>query len=307
MDAIVLRMQEALQECEDAFGTDAEMRMAEMQDNPWALANDPELTEDQQNAVLYYINAKAAMDGVQDASNDAMENKRREVAANVERHTHKDNGMVQPATMKVDDKPVYIVKGNVAVLPDGTGIDTQNSDQSIVICDAETGEYKFTSPDQIFNLGDAIDPQAELDEAYANIQAEHESVLGGTDNGESVPNSEGSVPETPENVQNEGENVQQPMTEDQLQQYAQGAFNEATQGNNGVALPQEQVDQMQQHNQQMLEQDQQRREEEANRQPTALERVPLNEETGEPMFEKADKETAHQESTVSQRLAHGNG
>lgn len=292
VDAIVLRMQEALQECEDAFGTDAEMRMAEMQDNPWALANDPELTEDQQNAVLYYINAKAAMDGVQDASNDAMENKRREVAANVERHTHKDNGMVQPATMKVDDKPVYIVKGNVAVLPDGTGIDTQNSDQSIVICDAETGEYKFTSPDQIFNLGDAIDPQAELDEAYANIQAEHEAVLGGMGNGGSVPNSGESVQETPENVQNEGENVQPPMTDEQLQQYAQGAFNEATQGDGGVTLPQEQVEQMQQHNQQMLEQDQQRREEEANRKPTALERVPLNEETGEPMFEKADKETA---------------
>lgn len=292
VDAIVLRMQEALQECEDAFGTDAEMRMAEMQDNPWALANDPELTEDQQNAVLYYINAKAAMDGVQDASNDAMENKRREVAANVERHTHKDNGMVQPATMKVDDKPVYIVKGNVAVLPDGTGIDTQNSDQSIVICDAETGEYKFTSPDQIFNLGDAIDPQAELDEAYANIQGEHEAVLGGMGNGENVPNSGESVQEPPENVQNEGENVQQPMTDEQLQQYAQGAFNEATQGDGSVTLPQEQVEQMQQHNQQMLEQDQQRREEEANRQPTALERVPLNEETGEPMFEKADKETA---------------
>lgn len=292
VDAIVLRMQEALQECEDAFGTDAEIRMAEMQDNPWSLANDPELTEDQQNAVLYYINAKAAMDGVQDASNDAMENKRREVAANVERHTHKDNGMVQPATMKVDDKPVYIVKGNVAVLPDGTGIDTQNSDQSIVICDAETGEYKFTSPDQIFNLGDAIDPQAEIDEAYANIQAEHEAVLGGMGNGESVPNSGESVQETPENVQNEGENVQPPMTDEQLQQYAQGAFNEATQGDGGVTLPQEQVEQMQQHNQRMLEQDQQRREEEANRKPTALERVPINEETGEPMFEKADKETA---------------
>lgn len=292
VDAIVLRMQEALQECEDAFGTDAEMHMAEMQDNPWALANDPELTEDQQNAVLYYINAKAAMDGVQDASNDAMENKRREVAANVERHTHKDNGMVQPATMKVDDKPVYIVKGNVAVLPDGTGIDTQNSDQSIVICDAETGEYKFISPDQIFNLGDAIDPQAELDEAYANIQAEHEAVLGGMENGESIPKSGESVHETPENVQNEGENVQQPMTDEQLQQYAQGAFNEATQGDGGVTLPQEQVEQMQQHNQQMLEQDQQRREEETNRQPTALERVPLNEGTGEPMFEMADKETA---------------
>ena len=292
VDAIIIRMQEAYKECEDAFGTDAEMRMAEMEDNPWALANDPELTDDQRDAVLYYINAKAAMDGVQDASNDALENKRREVAANVERHTHKDNGIVQPATMKVDDKPVYIVKGNIVPLPDGSGIDVRNSDQSIVICDAETGEYKFASPDQLFSLGEAIDPQTELDEAYANIQAEHEAILGGTENGESVPNLEESVPETPENVQNEGENVQQPMTDEQLHQYARGTFDEATQGKNGVSLPQEQIEQLQQHNQQMLEQEQQRKEDEANRQPTALERVPINEETQEPMFEKADKETA---------------
>ena len=292
VDAIIIRMQEAYKECEDAFGTDAEMRMAEMEDNPWALANDPELTDDQRDAVLYYINAKAAMDGVQDASNDALENKRREVAANVERHTHKDNGIVQPATMKVDDKPVYIVKGNIVPLPDGSGIDVRNSDQSIVICDAETGEYKFASPDQLFSLGEAIDPQTELDEAYANIQAEHEAILGGTENGESVPNLEESVPETPENVQNEGENVQQPMTDEQLHQYARGAFDEATQGKNGVSLPQEQIEQLQQHNQQMLEQKQQRKEDEANRQPTALERVPINEETQEPMFEKVDKETA---------------
>lgn len=292
VDAIIIRMQKAYKECEDAFGTDAEMRMAEMEDNPWALANDPELTDDQRDAVLYYINAKAAMDGVQDASNDALENKRREVAANVERHTHKDNGIVQPATMKVDDKPVYIVKGNIVPLPDGSGIDVRNSDQSIVICDAETGEYKFASPDQLFSLGEAIDPQTELDEAYANIQAEHEAILGGTENGESVPNLEESVPETPENVQNEGENVQQPMTDEQLHQYARGAFDEATQGKNGVSLPQEQIEQLQQHNQQMLEQEQQRKEDEANRQPTALERVPINEETQEPMFEKADKETA---------------
>jgi N12 class adenine-specific DNA methylase/PAS domain-containing protein len=292
VDAIIIRMQEAYKECEDAFGTDAEMRMAEMEDNPWALANDPELTDDQRDAVLYYINAKAAMDGVQDASNDALENKRREVAANVERHTHKDNGIVQPATMKVDDKPVYIVKGNIVPLPDGSGIDVRNSDQSIVICDAETGEYKFASPDQLFSLGEAIDPQTELDEAYANIQAEHEAILGGTENGESVPNLEESVPETPENVQNEGENVQQPMTDEQLHQYARGAFDEATQGKNGVSLPQEQIEQLQQHNQQMLEQEQQRKEDEANRQPTALERVPISEETQEPMFEKADKETA---------------
>ena len=290
VDAIIIRMQEAYKECEDAFGTDAEMRMAEMEDNPWALANDPELTDDQRDAVLYYINAKAAMDGVQDASNDALENKRREVAANVERHTHKDMGVVQPATMKVDDKPVYVVKGNVVMLPDGSGIDVRNSDQSIVICDAETGEYKFASPDQLFSLGEAIDPQTELNEAYANIQAEHEAVLGVPENSENVQGNGENVQGNGENVPNSAENVPQ-LTDEQLQQYAHSAFNEATQSN-GITIPQEQAEQLQQHNQQMLEQEQQRKEEEANRQPTALERVPINEETGEPMFEKADRETA---------------
>ena len=185
-------------------------------------------------------------------------------------------GVVQPATMKVDNKPVYVVKGNVVMLPDGSVIDVRNSDKRIVICDAETGEYKYDSPDQLSSLGEAIDPQTELDEAYANIQAEHEAMLG--------------VPENGENVQGNGENVPQ-LTDGQLQQYAHSAFNEATQSN-GITIPQEQAEQLQQRNQQMLEQEQQRKEDEANRQPTALERVPINEETQEPMFEKADKETA---------------
>jgi N12 class adenine-specific DNA methylase/PAS domain-containing protein len=283
VDAITLRMQEAYQMCEDAFGADAEMRIAEINEDPWPLVNNPELSEDQQDAVLYYVNAKAAMEGVMDASNEAADGKRKEVEANVERHTHKDMGVVQPATMKVDDKPVYVVKGNVVMLPDGSGIDVRNSDQSIVICDAETGEYKFASPDQLFSLGEAIDPQTELDEAYANIQAEHEAVLGVPENGENVQ-------ENGENVPNSAENVSQ-LTDEQLQQYAHSAFNEATQSN-GITIPQEQAEQLQQRNQQMLEQEQQRKEEEANRQPTALERVPINEETGEPMFEKADRETA---------------
>lgn len=283
VDAITLRMQEAYQMCEDAFGADAEMRIAEINEDPWPLVNNPELSEDQQDAVLYYVNAKAAMEGVMDASNEAADGKRKEVEANVERHTHKDMGFVQPATMKVDDKPVYVVKGNVVMLPDGSGIDVRNSDQSIVICDAETGEYKFASPDQLLSLGEAIDPQTELDEAYANIQAEHEAVLGVQENGENVQGNG-------ENVPNSAENVSQ-LTDEQLQQYAHSAFNEATQSD-GITIPQEQAEQLQQHNQQMLEQEQQRKEEEANRQPTALERVPINEETGEPMFEKADRETA---------------
>lgn len=264
VDAIVMRMQEAYELCEDAFGTDAEWRMAEMKEDPWAMVKNSELTEDQQDAVLYYINAKAAMDGVQDASNDAMDNKRKEVAANVERHTHKDSGMVLPATMKVEDKPVYVVKGKVAVYPDGSGIDAAKSDQSIVICDAETGEYMFASPDQIFNVGEAIDPQTELEEAYANIQAEHEAVLGGTANEEETPSNAEAVPAAEADA----------ATADQPQ------------------MTEEQVQGMQQYNRQMLEQEQQRKAEEANRQPSALSRIPVDGQTGEPMFERADRETA---------------
>lgn len=283
VDAIVLRMKEAYQLCEEAFGADAEMLMSEMEEDPWALVNDQTLSEDQRDAVLYYINSKAAMEGVMDAANESADGKRMEVAANVERHTNKETGMVTPATMKVDDRPVYIIKGKVEMFPDGSGIDVSNSDQSVIICDAETGEYRFTSPDQIFGIGESIDPQAELEEAYANIQAEHEAVLGVPENGENVQGNG-------ENVPNSAENVQQ-LTDEQMRQYAESAFNEATRSN-GISIPQEQAEQLQQHNQQMLEQEQQRKEEEANRQPTALERVPVNEETGEPMFEKTDSETA---------------
>ena len=52
VDAIALRMQEAYQAVEDAFGAEAEYYMFHVNENPWALVNDPELTAEQQDAVL---------------------------------------------------------------------------------------------------------------------------------------------------------------------------------------------------------------------------------------------------------------
>lgn len=124
VDAIALRMQEAYQAVEDAFGAEAEYYMFHVNENPWALVNDPELTIEQQDAVLYYINAKAALDGVMDASNEAADRKRAEVEESVAKRTHKDNGVIIPATMKVDDRPVYIVKGDIVMFPDGSAVNT---------------------------------------------------------------------------------------------------------------------------------------------------------------------------------------
>ena len=69
---------------------------------------------------------------------------------------------------------------------------------------------------------------------------------------------------------------QQPMTKEQLQQYAEGSPTTEEEPKQEVAPAVQPM----------------AGEEEANRKPTALSRVPLDEKTGEPMFEKADKETA---------------
>ncbi len=178
VDAIALRMQEAYQAVEDAFGSEAEYYMFHLNENPWSLVNDPELTVEQKDAVLYYINAKAALDGVMDASNEVADRKRAEVEESVAKRTHKDNGVIIPATMKVDDRPVYIVKGDVVMFPDGSAVDVRNSSESVVVMDAQTGEYQFTSPDQIFQVSEAVNPQDELDTALSVIEQEQMNIFG---------------------------------------------------------------------------------------------------------------------------------
>ncbi len=177
IDAIGQRMQEAYQMCEDAFGTEAEYYMYRVNENPWSLINDPALTPDQQDAVLEYINAKAALDGVMDASHEATQRKREQVEREIAGRTHKDSGVIMPATLKVDDEPVYIVKGVVAMFADGSGVDEANSSESIIIMDA-SGKYRFVSSDQISKVGESIDPEAELQAAYERIDAERQAILG---------------------------------------------------------------------------------------------------------------------------------
>ncbi len=113
------------------------------------------------------------------------------------------------------------------------------------------------------------------------------------------PVKENEVQPTEQSVpDNSMENDKQPISEEQrtpsdehLRQYAQDAYHDAM-TDNGLSLPQGQVEQMQQRNKQMLDAENARKEAETHREPTALERIPVDEKTGEPMFEKADRETA---------------
>lgn len=181
VDAIALRMQEAYQAVEDAFGAEAEYYMFHVNENPWALVNDPELTAEQQDAVLYYINAKAALDGVMDASNEVADRKRAEVEQSVGKRTHKDkdgkdDGMIISAETKMG-KQVYIVMGDVVMFPDNKGVDRQNSSSQIWVLNPESGEYEPSAPEFIERVIETVSVQDELDTALSVIEQEQMNIF----------------------------------------------------------------------------------------------------------------------------------
>lgn len=88
--------------------------------------------------VTDYLNAKAQYDGMIANVKDGMEGEIETQIDYITKNTHPD-GNVYNATMKVDDRRVYVTGGNIIVGEDGM-IDHQKSDRSIVVRDAQTGK-----------------------------------------------------------------------------------------------------------------------------------------------------------------------
>lgn len=252
-DAIVLRYREAYDEIERVFADDAEMRIAQLEEDPWEVMNDQSLTPEQQDAVAYFVNSKAAMDGLTEAANENSENKRAEAEHKIAQRTNKQSGMIHPATLKVDDKQVYIVSGNVTMFPDGSTVDIHHSSESVVVCDAETGELKFISPEQIYKVDEPVDPSMELKAVDEAISAEQQAILGNEAETE-VSESE-EIPEQEENEQPQPIQQDDDVEEMNLDVQNEGEVN-------------------------LLQQPE-----------TALQRIPKG-ENGEPLLEQTDPETA---------------
>ena len=269
-DAIVLRYREAYDEIERVFADDAEMRIAQLEEDPWEVMNDQSLTPEQQDAVAYFVNSKAAMDGLTEAANENSENKRAEAEHKIVQRTNKQSGMIHPATLKVDDKQVYIVSGNVTMFPDGSTVDIHHSSESVVVCDAETGELKFISPEQIYKVDEPVDPSMELKAVDEAISAEQQAILGNEAETE-VSESE-EIPEQEENEQ------PQPIQQDDDVE----EMNLDVQNEGEVNLPHD--EDLQPSNETI--------EDDLPQQPeTALQRIPKG-ENGEPLLEQTDPETA---------------
>lgn len=129
-----------------------------------------EFNDGQLQAFTDYANARAAYNGMIQRVKDDIDTKVHESELVVDQRTNLDTGAIHPATMKVDDRQVYIVNGNVVMLPDGSGVDHEHSDDFIVLRDAETGELETADPSAISKVDAPINVQEEKEVAADNIR-----------------------------------------------------------------------------------------------------------------------------------------
>jgi N12 class adenine-specific DNA methylase len=127
--------------------------------------------------VLDYANAKSAYDGMVQRVRDDIDSKIEESNALVNSHTNRTDGMIHPVTMKLKDEDnneqtAYVISGNL-VLNDDSSINDEQSDNSIVIMDAESGKLQMVSPSAIHSAQELINPNQEKYEAAENIRNQH--------------------------------------------------------------------------------------------------------------------------------------
>lgn len=127
--------------------------------------------------VLDYANAKSAYDGMVQRVRDDIDSQIEESNALVDSHTNRTDGMIHPVTLKLkdednNDQTAYVISGNL-VLNDDSSINDEQSDNSIVIIDAESGKLQMVSPSAIHSAQELINPNQEKYEAAENIRNQH--------------------------------------------------------------------------------------------------------------------------------------
>ena len=127
--------------------------------------------------VLDYANAKSAYDGMVQRVRDDIDSQIEESNALVDSHTNRTDGMIHPVTLKLkdednNDQTAYVISGNL-VLNDDSSINDEQSDNSIVIMDAESGKLQMVSPSAIHSAQELINPNQEKYEAAENIRNQH--------------------------------------------------------------------------------------------------------------------------------------
>ncbi len=132
-----------------------------------------DFSEDEKQLALDYVNAKATYDGMIDRVRDDIDSRIEESNATVNSRMNRNDGMIHPATLKLDDRKVYIVDGTINMQDDGSMVDVSNSSESILVRDAETGKLEFMSPSDVLTTDEAIDPAAEKEAAQQALREQY--------------------------------------------------------------------------------------------------------------------------------------
>ena len=130
------------------------------------------MTDEQRKIAADYLNAKARYDGMLQRVRDDIDSRISASDAAIDQRTNRV-GLIQPATMKLDDRRVYVVDGNLVMYDDGSMIDVANSSESILVRDAETVKLEWASPHDFLSVDEEIDPAAEKEAAQAAIREQY--------------------------------------------------------------------------------------------------------------------------------------
>lgn len=133
------------------------------------LDNKENLNDKQKQAAIDYLNAKSAYNGMISQVKDNIDDAIKASDMAIDNHTHED-GNIYPATMKVDNRKVYVVGGYVQMNDDGTGIDHAKSSESIMVRDAETGKIEMVAPAAILSVDEATNAEEEKANAAESIR-----------------------------------------------------------------------------------------------------------------------------------------
>lgn len=154
--------------------------LQQIEDDPKAFLQglkESEVGGEKAKVINAYEETRAAYDGMIQRVKDNIDDAVTENNTVIEQRTHQD-GNIYPATMKLDDRKVYVVGGNVQMNEDGKGIDHEKSSSSVMVRDAETGKIEMVDPSAILSVDTPVNAEEEkatsseqIRQTYAQEQA----------------------------------------------------------------------------------------------------------------------------------------
>lgn len=153
--------------------TDENM-FAMIEENPIAalefVNGNEQWSDEDKSSVIDYINAKQVYNGMIQRVRDDIDGRVEQSNSMIDARVNRKTGMIQGATMKQDERKVYVLSGTLVPYADGSGVSVTDSDNSIIVRDADTGGLEQVSPDAILSIDDVQDPYEQKELAAQSIR-----------------------------------------------------------------------------------------------------------------------------------------